>query len=247
MMQNDVNRFFPLPSQTSPEDRLWLARAFDWTRQQFGAYHYTEVGSYTGGTLTPARLDERCQSVLSIDPRPAEVADSRGLTLDYSRVTTAMMLENLARVPGGNLAKLKTLDGTAKDCPFGTRKAHITFIDAEHTDEAVFADFVWCQAQMFSGGLCLFHDTCQVTAGIQNILTLLEHQGRRPCLVAPLGTSVSLLFLDREQNQVPEPFASARSDWASYKRWSQDQVLLFAIRTRWDAQLGLKPARVEKQ
>ncbi len=142
MWRNDLGYLFPIQSQTSEKDRYWFVQLMEHVRRHNREYRYVEIGSYLGGTLTPALLDESCVEVLSIDLRPKMQPDSRGAVFDYSQISTATMLAELKKHEIRDFTKLTTFDGSANDCDFKGRNYQLTFIDGEHTDEAVFRDFL---------------------------------------------------------------------------------------------------------
>lgn len=230
MWRKDVSYLFPIQSQTSANDRLWLMHLFEHVRSH-GAYRYIEIGSFLGGTLTPALLDESCTAVLSIDLRPKVMADSRNVVLNYSR-TTAEMLELLKTNDSLELAKLTTFDGCASECDFRGQLYDLAFIDAEHTDEAVFRDFLAIYDHLSRHAICAFHDSNQVTAGLENVLAFLGYQRREFWFGVLGGSLVSVIFLDVSDCPVPPDFLGNACNWEEFKSKSRDQLLLEGIKNR---------------
>ncbi len=233
MWHDDPKVLFPLQSQTTEHDRHWLAALFGYTRRH-NPYRYVEVGSYLGGTLTPALMDERCRGALSIDLRPAVQPDARSVLFDYRRATTAVMRERLLRTAGLDTAKLVTFDGAAADCDFGNQSYELAFIDAEHTDEAVFADFLAVYPRLARGAVCAFHDSNLVTAGLENVQAFLRYAGRPHWFAVFCDSSVSAVFLDTAPGDVPENLRAGRRDWKEFKDRSRDELLREIIRLRCD-------------
>ena len=193
-----------------------------------------------GGTLTPALLDERCLDVLSIDLRPNVQPDARHSLFDYSQSSTAKMMENLRTKPHLDLGKLTTFDGAARSYDFQSRKGHFTFIDAEHTDEAVFADFVATYDQMERNGVCGFHDSNLITAALENICSFLSYQKREFRFLVFKNSSVSAIFLDHAAKQIPAQFLTDSCPWEPYKLQSRDELLIHTFRSRCNIQFNLK-------
>lgn len=109
---------FCIESQTSPLDRIALLRIQRLVRRMRGRYSYLEIGSHVGGTLLPHLLDDACQSVHSVDPRPFFQPDERGRDFGYSENSTAKMLEQLSVVvPAVLLQRLVTWEHDAADIP----------------------------------------------------------------------------------------------------------------------------------
>ena len=231
MWRNDLAYLFPLPSQTSPQDRLWLAKLFEYVRGRHEKYRHVEVGSYLGGTLTPALLDERCVHVLSIDLRPKIQPDCAA----HPTITGRSARRRCWSGCGAgtlDLGKLKTFDGGAGGCDFQNQKYQMAFIDAEHTDEAVFSDFLAVYDHLAGGAVCGFHDTNQVTAGMENICRFLGYQRREHGFVVLRDSCVSAIFLDQARERMPGDFAANACDWGEFKNRSRDELLLETVRNR---------------
>jgi hypothetical protein len=241
MWRNDLPYLFPIRSQTPEFDRAWLARLFEFTREQNPTYRYLEIGSYLGGSLTPALLDERCAQILSIDSRPSVLPDARSASYDYSNVTTATMLESLKAGGLNDLSKLKTFEGSASQYDFQNEKYHLAFIDAEHTDEAVFADFLSIFNHLEPRAACVFHDTQLITTGLENILAFLRYQKRNHTFAVFRDSWTSALFLDRKGEDLPEQFRASAANWSKFKSKSRDELLLHALKNRCTFTLKPKP------
>ena len=119
-------------------------------REVHGRFAYLEIGSHLGGSLQAFVCDEACEAIVSIDPRPSSQPDGRGIVYRYDGNSTARMLENLKRLPGADLGKLRTIDaGTDSVDPaeLGLRPT-LCFVDGEHTDAAVLRDAGFCRAAL---------------------------------------------------------------------------------------------------
>src|SRR5580698_6861723 len=107
---------FAVETQTSPADRQSLLRLQELIRRQFDEYTYLEVGSHVGGSIFPHLVDERCAKVISIDARPSEQPDERGVYFKYDDNTVARMLSTLERAAGTeNLRKVETHTAMSRD------------------------------------------------------------------------------------------------------------------------------------
>ena len=171
---------FQVKSQTLPEDKSTLLAVQRLVREHIDGYDYLEVGSHLGGTLTPHLVDTRCRSVVSIDARPPSQPDVRARAFDYENNSSARMIELIREcAPAADLEKLTTLDMDASQAPAdGVRNPpDLVFIDGEHTNTAVFRDFL--NTYRFAPPSCVFafHDSNLIFDGLQNIEALLANQG----------------------------------------------------------------------
>jgi hypothetical protein len=148
---------------------------------------YLEVGSELGRSLLPALIDPGCSAVLSVDSRPGSTPDERGRTWEYG-VTTQMMRDELAKnaVPE-EMAKLSTFDmGTdmfSALVNMGSIKIpqpNLVFIDAEHTNAAVFRDFLHIQHIVPENCIVAFHDSNLIFDALTNITEMLKHEMLQP-------------------------------------------------------------------
>jgi len=171
--------FSTIPSQSTASDQRALLALHAAARRAYGAFDYLEIGSHIGGSLQALIVDPACTSIVSIDPRPKAFADERGILSEYPDNSTARMLEHLAKVPGADLGKIRTIESRAEDVDPETitPRPHICFIDAEHTTIASFNDARFCLRVARAGGCIAFHDSNVVYAGIQVFLTELEKAG----------------------------------------------------------------------
>jgi hypothetical protein len=166
----DTSLFARIKSQTSELDRVSLLALHNACREVHGGFSYLEVGSYVGGSLQVLVADPRCESITSIDSRPASAPDVRG-TSEYRRNTTARMLELLGAVPGADLAKLQTIEAdTSAISPEHLPAAQLCLIDGEHTYEAVLKDARFCRRVVRDDGALAFHDRRLVRPAIELFL-----------------------------------------------------------------------------
>src|SRR5205085_2760876 len=151
--RQDISLFDFVLSQSTDNDKKSLLAVQSGLRER-KSYVYLEIGSYRGGSLQPYLVDPKCRQVISIDPRPYSLPDERGEQLSYFENTTQAMLEALGKVPGGDLAKIKTIEqGTDTLSPTALGcQADFCFIDGEHTDPAVIRDSRFCLAAVAQDG-----------------------------------------------------------------------------------------------
>lgn len=140
---------------------------------------YLEVGSLLGGSLVPYLLDNRCTEVHSVDLRPEFTPDERFYNFDYDHVTTAMMLTNLrSEVSEENMQKLKTYDmDTARFVQQYNVRPNLVFLDAEHTNRAVFQDFLNLAPRFREDMIFAFHDSNLIFDALTNIKAMLRYEG----------------------------------------------------------------------
>ena len=172
-----------------------------------GEFSYLEVGSYHGASLQSFIVDPRCRSIVSIDRRDSVSPDGRREgVVPYPDNTTAGMLERLSRVPGADLAKLSSVDGTTEDLDPVALRVDLCLIDAEHTNAAALRDARFCRRAIRDRGVILFHDRLVVDHGIQRFLGELPRYHAYPLahelFVVELGVP-SLLRDPRVRARVP--------------------------------------------
>ena len=171
---------FVLETETGMGDRRMLLALQNIVRRRVSGYAYAEVGSYMGGSLVPHLMDRRCALVLSIDRRPDVQPDERGVSFDYTRSSTAAMLDRLhENLPLPAMLKLVTHDCDAADLPAdaGAVPFDLMFIDGEHTNRAAFSDFLSLWRFAKPDCIAVFHDANLVPDALANVQSFLRHQG----------------------------------------------------------------------
>jgi hypothetical protein len=176
---SDLGVFFPIPSQTSSIDKLLLLGLMR-LGQSKGSYKYLEIGSYRGGSLAPFLMDPACKMILSIDDRGRVQPDERGISFDYTAITTQSMMDNLHSC-GISTDKLRTFDGSIHTLGDNftsdnkcTSNFDLAFIDGEHTDEACFRDFLWTLPLMKPNSVIVFHDSTIIYKSLKLIMLYLD-------------------------------------------------------------------------
>lgn len=170
---------FQIETQTSDDDRRSLLAAQKAVRKSRDSYVYLECGSHLGGSLLPHLMDSRCRLAYSIDKRPLVQPDERGTDFHYPKNSTQRMVKVLGSfVPPENLAKLRCFDLDANELTANeiSEKPDLVLIDAEHTNHAVFSDFLSLYTICGSSTVFLFHDANLIFSGLLNIETFLRYE-----------------------------------------------------------------------
>ena len=153
-----IDKCFPIPTQTSISDKNFLLNAIEWINQHKDNYAFVEIGSFLGGSIAPFLMDSRCTLALSIDERERLLDDERGAKFDYSGITSQTMINNLS-AHGISTVKLKIFDGAIDLMQVLPQAFDLAFIDGEHTDFACFRDFIWLLPMMKADAVVMFHDS----------------------------------------------------------------------------------------
>ncbi|CAN5764153.1 hypothetical protein BH20ACI4_BH20ACI4_14320 [soil metagenome] len=177
----DLKLFEKIPSQSTDEDKQSFLAIQLAVRELSPDYNYLEIGSYLGGSIQPHLLDDKCAKIYSIDKRPLQQPDERGIDYVYQNNSTARMLEQLKTVAPEKLDKLETIDGDTRQLQTYRieDKIRFCFIDGEHTDEAVISDFNFCLNVLDENGIIVFHDAQITYNGIAECVKSLENSGRK--------------------------------------------------------------------
>ena len=171
---------FKVQSETTFEDRRSLLAIQNAVRQGKKEYVYLECGSHIGGSLLPHVLDPRCRTAYSVDKRPQAQLDERGYSHPYPGNSSQRMMATLSReVSTENLSKVRTFDVDASELTASQigEKPDLVMIDAEHTNTAVFNDFLNIHRHCHPATVYAFHDANLIFSGLQNIEAFLRYSG----------------------------------------------------------------------
>src|SRR5215210_9559817 len=102
----DLKLFEKINSQSTDDDKKSLLACQFAVRELKPDYNYLEIGSYLGGSIQPHLLDEKCAKIYSIDKRPKQQPDQRGIDYVYQNNSTARMLEQLRQVDSDKIEKV---------------------------------------------------------------------------------------------------------------------------------------------
>lgn len=153
-----------VPGQIGPNDVNVLTSVMDFIATQ-GSYRYLEIGSYLGASLQWHLTNPACVQVVSIDKRSRDkIKDER--QIDYAYTTTTQDMINALTSNGLPIDKLITINGTVDKIPLDDQ-FDLVFVDAEHTNQAVFYDAVKCSESMNTNSIIMFHDDWIVYKGIE--------------------------------------------------------------------------------
>ncbi|MEM9822423.1 MAG: methyltransferase domain-containing protein [Bacteroidota bacterium] len=233
----DVGLFEKIDTQTSHKERRSLLALQRCIRKQFSSYIYLEIGSHLGGSIQPYFVDEQCQLIYSIDKRPLAQPDERGGLYEYHNNSTQRMLDLLEEnYPSGSLKKLVTFDtGTDEVDPQVIEpRPNICFIDGEHTNQAVYQDFKFCQQVATSDAVLVFHDANFVFKGLQRIEAELAQNGTAYRAYV-LGGSVYVILLGQSIDWFGEQLAAFSKDKARFFQRSAKSLKKLRLQRRYPA------------
>ena len=197
---------FKIEPEMLVADRRALLMIQNIVRLHVPGYTYLEIGSAMGGSLFPHLADPACRLAYSVDARPAAQPDERGRSFDYRHATKAVMLANLEQhLPLAAMLKLQAFDMDAAELTADDigQPCDLVFIDAEHTNVAVFRDFLNALSFTKPSAVIVLHDANLVFDALANIECFLQYQGtKHHALVLPDAVFVVLLgdFVDLAAN-----------------------------------------------
>lgn len=175
-----ISDSFKIETAMTDEDKSALLRLQDLVRHHCGTYTYLEIGSERGGSILPLLADPSCQRAYSVDLRPAELDDERGVTFLYTENTTQHMLNELrSHLRHEEMQKLRTFECDARELTpddVAARSLDFAFIDGEHTNTACFSDFMSLMPLLKSDACVAFHDANLISDALQNIEMFLEFE-----------------------------------------------------------------------
>ena len=87
MKRKEIEKFFPIPSQTSLDDKTAILKINKLMNSKIKNFIYLEIGSYLGGSLTPFLINENCKRVISIDKRNQILDDERSEKWSYKKIS----------------------------------------------------------------------------------------------------------------------------------------------------------------
>ena len=216
---------FSIPSETSTHDKRTLLLVHNIIRNYKPNYIYLEIGSHLGGTLVPHLIDPLCRHIYSVDKRPLSVLDERGVYFDYPDNSTQRMLGVLRQhVSPSALRKLQTFDADISDLNKNQvqKEADLIFIDAEHTNIAMFRDFLTSAQFAGQSFMTVFHDTNLLIDGIHNVETFLQHIGIpfKSYFLPDVVYAVAIRDLIHAADEALQPFSIDRKKFIERSRLS---------------------------
>ena len=157
MKKKEIEKFFPIPSQTSLKDKFVILKINKLMNSKTKNFIYLEIGSYLGGSLTPFLNNENCKLVISIDKRNQILDDERNEKWSYKKISEKLMIKKL-KEKKLDITKLKSFDGDISDYKPKTNY-DLVFIDGIHTDKNSFSDFLYALGKINKNSIILFHDS----------------------------------------------------------------------------------------
>ncbi len=218
---------FRIDSETSFEDRRSFLAIQNAVRHWKATYVYLECGSHLGGSLLPHILDPKCRMVYSVDKRPPIQPDERGINFEYPENSSQRMIATLGQhVTTDFLKKLRAFDKDAGELTADNihDRPDLVLIDAEHTNAAVFRDFLNIYRFCHPSTIYLFHDANLVLGGLENIETFLDYSGAAfDSYVLP---QVVYLLALNEAREVLQPVgATYGQDKNRFAIWSRQELM----------------------
>lgn len=169
---------FRIHTQTSVDDQRSFLAVQNAVREWNPTYVYLECGSHVGGSLFPHVIDPRCRLAYSVDKRPEIMPDERGIMFPYPENSAQRMLALLSsHAPAESVGKVRTFDVDASELsPVQIAEPpDLVLIDAEHTNSAVFSDFLGLYRLSHPSTVLTFHDANLIFSGLQNIEAFLRY------------------------------------------------------------------------
>ena len=186
-----MDDLFPIPSQTTPADKVFLLASIALVKQRTNGFSYLEIGSYLGGSLVPFLRDTSCKLVVSVDERERTLEDERNAQYSYLGISQQTMIDKL-HACGVPTDKLIAHDGSIETFVNTTNTLFdIAFIDGEHTDIACFRDFLWSFPMMRPDSVVLFHDRTLIHKALRMIGLYLRKSGVRFLMFYKAGSEMA--------------------------------------------------------
>lgn len=210
-----------VPSQLNPGDVKVLRSIKDLVGSQ-GHYHYLELGSYLGASLQWHLVNPLCDSVLSVDLRSQEkIRDERQIDYRYTTTTQDM----LATLKDNNISvdKLICVDGTIDDVKTD-QKFSLAFIDAEHTDQAVYHDGIGCLPFLHQNAVLMFHDDWIIYQGIESIEQHLTNTAKQHRKLKIAGSDITVIALGNWRHLLDTHMPGSGSDWGQFRLAAQTKL-----------------------
>jgi hypothetical protein len=247
-LQELINQNFPIGSQTSEKDKLFLLNAITTIKARaITNFKYIEIGSFLGGSLTACLLENKCSLIVSVDERERQQLDERGAKYDYSGITHQTMIDNLTS-HGMDVSKLTTHDGSISSYDRGKNKFDLAFIDGEHSDIACCRDFAWTYPMMKESSIILFHDSSIIYRALAIILELMHEKKVEFQIFKDQMSEITAIFLGEFAQINHREIFGDPEDWASFQNRSEVGMLTSVIKNRVNFEVNpiIKPAPVLK-
>jgi hypothetical protein len=176
----DLDLFQHTQAQLTDDDKRSLLAVQSAIREKRETFCYLEICSHRGGSLRPYLLDSKCTTIVAIGKRD-EAPGNRNGKAGFADDPTERMLANLEQISADDVAKLQTFDCDSSGVDPSQLRARptICFIDGEHTESAVVADFNFCASVAEERAIICFHDSNVIFNGLSRIIDQLEAAGKK--------------------------------------------------------------------
>lgn len=202
-----------IPNQLSGQDIQTLISIMNFVCSH-GPYSYLEIGSYLGGSLQWHLSNSHCKQIVSIDKRSQDkIKDERHI--DYAYTVTTQDMLNVLTLNNLPIDKLTAIDGTVDNIP-GNLQFDLVFIDAEHTNQAVFYDGQKCLAAAKENSVIMFHDDWIVFRGIDKLAELLTKSNRKFCIFKIVNCDITVIVLGDFVDFFEPKVSNTTTDWSAF-------------------------------
>ena len=219
---------FCVQTETSLDDRRSFLAIQDALRASRKEYVYLECGSHLGGSLVPHLLDPHCRVAYSVDKRPPSQPDERGTNFRYPENSSQRMISILAQhIPANCLEKLRIFDKSASELTVSNIPdlPDLVLIDAEHTNAAVFSDFLNLYGFCHRSTVYVFHDANLTFPALQNIEMFLRYS-RVDFNSYVLPSVVYLLALNEARETLRSVGEKFQLEKAEFARRANRQIIM---------------------
>lgn len=230
MKNNQINKKFPINSQTSKNDKKIILKIIELLKKNKKKFNYLEIGSFLGGSLTPYLLDDTCKYIVSIDKRNQKQDDERSKDYSYEHISEFDMIKKLKQ-NNLNTDKLKTFNGDVRNFKTNT-KFDIAFIDGIHTDINTFSDFLNVEKKTYRDSIILFHDSSIIFKSISMIKLLLENKVCNFKLIKFKGSEITAIFFGKFSDPKINKKIRPIEDFESFCDEAREKLLLEQINNR---------------
>ncbi len=196
-------------SQLLDKDHEYL---FQICQLQKNEYNYLEIGSYLGGSLFFHLQNELCKRVASIDLRII-ANDERHMQISTKNQSRMIDLLKSRAIP---TEKLYTFQIDVADFS-DENKYDICFIDAEHTNQAVFRDSINCSRHMNENCVMIYHDVTLVYGAIDCLIAYYQINNIPHRFYKLRESELAVVVIGKCDNTVEDYFISNNSDYDKFK------------------------------
>lgn len=229
--EDTFNKNFPISSQTSYNDKIFLLRTIDFLKSKIDKFKYIEIGSFLGGSLVPFLKEDACELVISVDERERQQPDERGAKYNYAGITEETMINNLIS-HRASISKLQTYNGSINTYDSPACEFDLAFIDGEHTDLACVRDFVWLYPKMKQDSIIMFHDSSIVHKGLSIVRELMFAKKIKFSFFKDESSEMSAILQGSFADENHQSIYGNFEDWNSFQSRAENSILAQVIENR---------------